>query len=374
MDLITTLQHVIKFIIGLLLALLPFYDVVAQEAPKKIRLKYIEHINGVETVKDTTITVTDRAALLQGIKGLKIDTAALHKLNMSVTILSDSLRVRSLAGSKAKIHKLSEMPEGVEKMIRLELHNNEQRDKLIKAWKQNELKVLSSDSLRLITVEKDITGDAHQLYILKKAKDQVRAKGTYKLLQQDSLHAAKIEHIYIRRKAKPGDTDSLIILNNGKTMFKGLASDSTADKHFFRFGEEGDRSLKYNHAAHPGKTITIIVKKVTVQDMTETDIATLKKTGTPVETKAKETLDLKQIDYYPNPNDGKFNLRFTPEDKGTTIVRVLNSKGQEVFVDTAEKLKGEYNRQIDLTPFGKGLYFLQLEQGKRYFTKKILVR
>ena len=372
MDLITTLQHVIKFIIGLLLTILPFYNVAAQDAPRKIRLKYIENINGVETAKDTTISVTDRAALLQSIKGLKIDTAALHKLNMSVTILSDSLRVRALAGSKAKVYKLSEMPEGVEKMIRLELKNGEQRDKLIKAWKQNELKVLSSDSLRLITVEKDIAGDAHQVYILKKSADQARVFGKSKLMLQDSLQAAKVEHIYIRRKA--GDADSLIILKNGKTMFKGLASDSAGNVHVFRFEGEGHKSLKFDHAAHPGKTITFIVKKVTVQDMTEADISALKNTGAPVETKAKEALDLKQIDYYPNPNEGKFNLRFTPEDKGTTVVRVLNSKGQEVFVDTAEKLKGEYSREIDLRPFGKGLYFLQIQQGKRYYTKKILVR
>ncbi|MBC5994294.1 T9SS type A sorting domain-containing protein [Pontibacter cellulosilyticus] len=367
MDVVTAIQNFIKFVLGLLLALLPLYTTIAQDATgpeKKIRFQYFKMEDGKRVMVDTTLTITDHASLVQGLKGLKVDTAAFRRLSSakfnSITFDTAPLntndkefRVMRLNGNLTK----TEKEELVKKLNRMEGDSIVQE--LIRTGTLKTA-VLDTFTIRRGAQYRRLNASV----IASSSTDSVRV---FRFERGDSIahiKPARIERVIVDKTH--GDA---LILRPGKVY-----GDTTTKREVIVYKLKESKTDQQFKRTEDGEVTIILKRIVTVKDLTTEDVSALKKTGTPVETKPKEELELEQIEYYPNPNDGRFNLRFKPENKGTTVVRVLDSKGQEVFVDTIEKLSGEYEKEIDLRPFGKGLYFLQIAQGKRYHTKKILVR
>lgn len=191
-----------------------------------------------------------------------------------------------------------------------------------------------------------------------------------------TIDPSHIRSIVVHKGHSAISLDSLIASGETKIQFKVKQDEKTGEKKVYKVDEDGKEELvkgQYLKLDH-GNAKVVILMKATVEDITAEDKAALKEAGAAVEIKRKEALDVEAINFYPNPNNGRFNLNFKLEDKGITRVSVMDSRGGEVFVDTVENLSGEYNRQIDLTPFGRGLFYLQIAQGKKYHTKKILVQ
>lgn len=84
-------------------------------------------------------------------------------------------------------------------------------------------------------------------------------------------------------------------------------------------------------------------------------------------------LTVNDLNIYPNPNNGVFNLKFNLPEEGKIAVRIFDVNGKEVFSDKERKFKGEYNKEIDLTEFGNGTYIISIEQNDKSTVKKIIV-
>jgi hypothetical protein len=68
---------------------------------------------------------------------------------------------------------------------------------------------------------------------------------------------------------------------------------------------------------------------------------------------------------YPNPCSGKFDLRLrSPSD-----IRIYDAIGREVYSTKSSDLHND----IDLSPFGKGIYFIRVASGQQTQTQKIIV-
>ena len=87
----------------------------------------------------------------------------------------------------------------------------------------------------------------------------------------------------------------------------------------------------------------------------------------------KNNLKPSQLNYYPNPNHGKFNLKFILDREEQVTVKVMDISGREVYKETLMDFNGTYDNQIDLTGKEKGLYILQVSQKKKMLTRKILI-
>lgn len=122
------------------------------------------------------------------------------------------------------------------------------------------------------------------------------------------------------------------------------------------------------------KDATIIILRTDVQQLNAGDRKALQNLGKPVETGLSNELKVDDISFYPNPNTGRFNLSFTLAQKGSATVRILDSTGKEIFQDQVQEGAEQYTQEIDISSHGRGLYFLQVAQGNRYHTKKILVK
>lgn len=87
----------------------------------------------------------------------------------------------------------------------------------------------------------------------------------------------------------------------------------------------------------------------------------------------KNNLKTDQLKYYPNPNDGKFNLSFKLDQKEEVTVMVMDILGNEVYKEELLDFNGVYDNKINLSGKQKGIYILQIKQKKKALTRKILI-
>lgn len=116
-----------------------------------------------------------------------------------------------------------------------------------------------------------------------------------------------------------------------------------------------------------GTTEVIIIKQAKITEASQADKQAL---GTPAGL-ADGKLALDGMDFYPNPNSGKFNLRFNLPDKNPVNVSVLSMDGKLIYSENVNDFNGAYNKEIDISKNPKGIYFVRVEQNGHAQLKKI---
>ncbi len=121
-----------------------------------------------------------------------------------------------------------------------------------------------------------------------------------------------------------------------------------------------------------GKNIVVtktMVKRVDIKDADEKELKRLGQSSSDKEQKLK----LSNMNFYPNPNTGKFNLSFSLPEKGDAEVTILNTEGKIVYSEKLPAFSGSYDKEIDISKQAKGIYFVKVEQGKNSQVKKIVL-
>lgn len=85
------------------------------------------------------------------------------------------------------------------------------------------------------------------------------------------------------------------------------------------------------------------------------------------------TLELKEFKANPNPTNGLLNVYFKGDAKPTTI-SVIDISGKGIFTTRLTNFNGAYNETIDLSSYNKGLLILQIRQGDRVYSEKIVLQ
>jgi len=84
-------------------------------------------------------------------------------------------------------------------------------------------------------------------------------------------------------------------------------------------------------------------------------------------------LAVKEMNFYPNPGDGKFTLSFDLREQGNTGVSIMNAEGKNIYSENLPSFKGHYEKQIDISSNPKGVYFVKITQGEHSQLKKIVL-
>jgi hypothetical protein len=84
-----------------------------------------------------------------------------------------------------------------------------------------------------------------------------------------------------------------------------------------------------------------------------------------VDVQPKSTLGIENeeksiVSIYPNPSNGLFTFKAT---NGTLKISIVDATGREVFTKDFQSYVGE-EMQIDLTSFGKGIYFANIHNNE----------
>ncbi len=86
-----------------------------------------------------------------------------------------------------------------------------------------------------------------------------------------------------------------------------------------------------------------------------------------------ESANKSEINLYPNPNDGKFSIRFHADKKAELHIKIYNAQGKEVYSETLKDFSGDYSNQFDLSGKGKGNYIIKISQGTKTMTEKFVI-
>jgi hypothetical protein len=125
---------------------------------------------------------------------------------------------------------------------------------------------------------------------------------------------------------------------------------------------------KTEHGKHAVVTKTVI-RRVDIKDA---DKKELKRLGQSTGDK-EQKLNLTNMNFYPNPNTGKFNLSFSLPEKGDADITIMNTEGKVVYAEKLPAFSGSYDKEIDISKQAKGIYFVKVEQGKNSQVKKIVL-
>ena len=121
------------------------------------------------------------------------------------------------------------------------------------------------------------------------------------------------------------------------------------------------------------KYINIDIKRTNSKNVTISEIQKGDASLNDIDYSLKNNLRSSQLNYFPNPNHGRFNLRFILDQNDEVTVKVLDILGKEVYKETLLDFTGTYDNQIDLTGKEKGIYILQIIQKKKVLSRKILI-
>jgi len=82
---------------------------------------------------------------------------------------------------------------------------------------------------------------------------------------------------------------------------------------------------------------------------------------------------INNLDIYPNPSWGLFNISFSSDKVQDLSIRILNTLGAQVYIENMQQFIGEYTKQISLNDYRKGIYFVEIETNEVDIYKKIIL-
>nr|NQU92836.1 T9SS type A sorting domain-containing protein [Bacteroidota bacterium] len=131
---------------------------------------------------------------------------------------------------------------------------------------------------------------------------------------------------------------------------------------------DGDNYHVWTATDEEGKDTesTIIVKSIDEDDKQELKDAGIKS--------RKKDLEFEDLKFAPNPSTGKFNLSFTLKEKNNVTINIFDLKGNLVYTETLRDFQGTYSKEINISDYGQGTFFLQIVQGLYDIIKKIIIQ
>lgn len=114
-----------------------------------------------------------------------------------------------------------------------------------------------------------------------------------------------------------------------------------------------------------------IVIKIRIDEITAEELEAVNKTASP-KLSTLNNLDFDAITFFPNPGDGVINLSFETKDKQNVSITVYDAVGNKVYLEERKDFDGKYKNTIDITAQPNGTYYLQIIQGNKSYSKKIV--
>lgn len=86
-----------------------------------------------------------------------------------------------------------------------------------------------------------------------------------------------------------------------------------------------------------------------------------------------ERVILSDISIFPNPNNGAFTISFDLITSADLIITITDLLGNNVYQKKEEEYSGKYDRSINLSDLGKGMYLFNLQAGKQQVNKRFVI-
>ena len=80
------------------------------------------------------------------------------------------------------------------------------------------------------------------------------------------------------------------------------------------------------------------------------------------------------LNVYPNPTDGMFNISFVSEEINSFEITVIDAFGKLISFEDKQDFVGEYSKSVDLSNYPKGIYMVQIKNQHSFVTKRIVLQ
>ena len=80
------------------------------------------------------------------------------------------------------------------------------------------------------------------------------------------------------------------------------------------------------------------------------------------------------LNIYPIPSDGKLTIDFKVKDKNLTIIRLFDLVGNLLNTQNFSTVSSNFNKEIQFPKISSGVYLLQIENGGKTKTQKIIIQ
>jgi Secretion system C-terminal sorting domain len=184
-------------------------------------------------------------------------------------------------------------------------------------------------------------------------------KGMQEMMEELKKEGAQMQFDF---KEMFKDMDSAFSGNNFKAYsfnfdhdFKNLDS-ILKNLNFDIHIEADDEAVNGNE---PRKKRIIVAHSVVIEDMDK-------------KKNAEKDLNITDLSFYPNPNGGNFNLRYKSESIDMIDISVVDLNGKTVYNERVSAT-GTIIRNIELNE-PSGTYILNLKQGKKHVSKKLIIK
>lgn len=92
-----------------------------------------------------------------------------------------------------------------------------------------------------------------------------------------------------------------------------------------------------------------------------------------VGTEEMEKLELRDINFYPNPSDGRFDVELETGSDAAIQIAIIDPNGNEVYNRTGKPSDGKYDFRVDLSHEEKGIYIMKVVQNNKALTKRVII-
>jgi hypothetical protein len=130
--------------------------------------------------------------------------------------------------------------------------------------------------------------------------------------------------------------------------------------------KSADTVLQYNVTVHKGM-------KPSVPDITNNDQLNDIGTGSGNTGGDIGTLDITDLNIYPNPSNGQFKVTFTLPDNAPVGLKITDMEGKTIWKDASTNFSGRYDNNIDLSTQPKAVYILEIMQNNKTMLKKLVM-
>ncbi len=76
---------------------------------------------------------------------------------------------------------------------------------------------------------------------------------------------------------------------------------------------------------------------------------------------------------YPNPTQGAFTIRFKTISSENVLIRIMDIAGRTVFANTYQNVASDFSERVMLENISSGIYLLQIQNGNKQTTRKLLI-
>lgn len=133
------------------------------------------------------------------------------------------------------------------------------------------------------------------------------------------------------------------------------------DQERMRLEEELEK-LRFNES---------VVISIRIDEITAEEKASLNKQANP-KLGNENNLSFEHISFYPNPNNGLLNLNFGTAEASMVKIVLYDAKGNTVYLEERTLTDNKYQNTIDISDQPNGAYYLQIIQGGKTYSKKII--